>query len=644
MYSHLFELIRQEEVVIFLGAGFSLKAGYPSGKELSEKIYSSLKRGERKLIQQNLGLPELTEEFVQIKNGDRGILYDLLHKEFNAAPKNTDNQQLIQSIPHFNTIITTNYDHCIEDVFQEQCNVIISDSDCPSFSKNKINILKIHGDIKQVDSILISRSDYDRYFDGNRNPILWELVKTILATKNIVFIGYGYEDDNIESIIKRLNEHVGSKRKEMFLISPKFAQHKIHRLSRYRIEYINETGEKFLEKLIIDIRNNIKFDYEKQLVSLETFNKFCQNDQIQVSVTPKLGKNVIDGIKSLPGKTLESKFVFSVQGELAKRILEGDFDDIANDIPNIPCFGDSKMPSIKLTTSDFVDFKHTENNILFNNKETIAAFWIFQKPSKSGKLSIITPNGNIYPSLTYEIYPLKNGIINAKVYTPICVYNISLNIINGNDLNFTCDPTFHPTYADKLTAIHWTNLLLSLTSGGIHQFDLDGQKLEKDLPKNQSAITYFKHVLEYYDCVEKIELLTNEMFQRYESFTYDNFDSSKKILCYLSESPYIWIPSQGFVTRSVRVPHDSGIFDDFKKKKGPWVMCFSEKVSPPLTLNGCKFKDVYENILFKNCSLVNVEEMDDSFFKVDMRDEEKEIQVFYSKNRITQEGDKLTLL
>jgi hypothetical protein len=644
MYSHLFELIRKEEVVLFLGAGFSLKAGYPSGKELSEKIYNSLKRGERKLIQQNLGLPELTEEFVQIKNGDRGILYDLLHKEFNAAPKNTDNQQLIQSIPHFNTIITTNYDHCIEDVFQEECNVIISDSDCTLFSKDKVNLIKIHGDIKQADSILISKSDYVRYFDGNRNPILWDLVKSLLATKNIVFIGYGYEDDNIESIIKRLNEHVGSKRKEMFLISPKLSQHKIHRLSRYQIEYINETGEKFLEKLILDIRNNIKFDYEKQLVSLETFNKFCQNDQIQVSVTPKPGKNVIDGIKSLPGKTRDSKFVFSVKGELAKKILDGDFDDITNDISNIPFFGDSKMPSIKLTNGDFIDFKHTENNILFNNKETIAALWIFQTPSKSGKVSIITPNGNIYPSLTYEIYPYKNGIIKAKVYTPICVYNISMNVINEDVLNFTGTPEFHPTYTDKLTAIHWTNLLLSLSSGGFHQFYLDDRKFEKELPKNQSSITYFKNVLHYYDCVEKIENNSNEKFQRYESFTYENFDASQKIFCFLSESPYKWLTKDGFVIRSIRVPHDSGILDDFKRKKGPWVMCFSEKVSPTLNLNGREFREVYENILYKNCSLVNVEEMVDGSYKVDLRDEEEVIQVFYSKNRIIQDGDKLSLL
>lgn len=42
MFSRLFELIRKEDIVLFIGAGFSLKAGYPGGNRLAEIIYNDL--------------------------------------------------------------------------------------------------------------------------------------------------------------------------------------------------------------------------------------------------------------------------------------------------------------------------------------------------------------------------------------------------------------------------------------------------------------------------------------------------------------------------------------------------------------------------------------------------------------------------
>lgn len=62
MLENLFNLIRNEEVVLWAGAGMSLGAGYPSGQKLTEILYRSLSSTEKELINANLPLPDFAEE------------------------------------------------------------------------------------------------------------------------------------------------------------------------------------------------------------------------------------------------------------------------------------------------------------------------------------------------------------------------------------------------------------------------------------------------------------------------------------------------------------------------------------------------------------------------------------------------------
>ena len=78
MYDRLFNLVRREEVILFVGAGFSIKAGYPSGKELCQIIYNNLSESEKSKISKELSLPELTEEFVQLRGSSRNAIITLL--------------------------------------------------------------------------------------------------------------------------------------------------------------------------------------------------------------------------------------------------------------------------------------------------------------------------------------------------------------------------------------------------------------------------------------------------------------------------------------------------------------------------------------------------------------------------------------
>ena len=123
-FQHIIELIRKGDVILFVGAGFSIAAGAPSGKELCDTIYQALpdniQKGEH--IQTEYTLQNLSETY-ELHNG-REALIDLLQKSFIFTPKDISDQKQLVCIPQFKHIITTNYDSLIEDAYENNCNVV----------------------------------------------------------------------------------------------------------------------------------------------------------------------------------------------------------------------------------------------------------------------------------------------------------------------------------------------------------------------------------------------------------------------------------------------------------------------------------------------------------------------------------------
>lgn len=110
----VFELIRKEDVVLFVGAGMSMYAGYPSGAMLSKIFYDNLSKDLKSDIEFTEDLPKLTNDIYYLKGGNKNYLLQILKREFQKEPISTEIHQLLAKIPHFKTIITTNYDTLIE--------------------------------------------------------------------------------------------------------------------------------------------------------------------------------------------------------------------------------------------------------------------------------------------------------------------------------------------------------------------------------------------------------------------------------------------------------------------------------------------------------------------------------------------------
>jgi hypothetical protein len=302
---NLFKLIRKEEVIIWAGSGFSLYAGFPSGQSLGNILVENLSETEKSKINTNLSLPDLAEEFYRLKGSNRNTLIRILVEVFkNQPPRATNHHDCLSNIPHFKTIITTNYDTLIEDAFKNKGQVI-SSKHIPYLEKGKTQIFKVHGDLSEPDSIIVTKSDYNNFFKTNtESDVYWTVIKERLSTNSVLFLGYNLEDPNISIVFERITDVLGANRKEAFFVAPNLPEHKVNDLIRKGIHYINTTAEILIVEIFQNLKDNILTDIDNGKISADTFRDFLSN--IDLTSELKTEKNGFK-IKSLKGNSADVK-------------------------------------------------------------------------------------------------------------------------------------------------------------------------------------------------------------------------------------------------------------------------------------------------------------------------------------------------
>ena len=120
----LIKYIRKEDVAVFIGSGFSFKAGAPHVCDIIEAI---LNEGGESFASENRdkNLRDVSESFVEYCDS-RNDLVTLLSKLFDFEVKDTSNQDLLRKIPHIKTIFTTNYDTLIENAYPQAERIVIT--------------------------------------------------------------------------------------------------------------------------------------------------------------------------------------------------------------------------------------------------------------------------------------------------------------------------------------------------------------------------------------------------------------------------------------------------------------------------------------------------------------------------------------
>ncbi|MGJ7132980.1 SIR2 family protein [Morganella morganii] len=110
-------------------------------------------------------------------------------------------ESLQEICPH--SIITTNYDNVINEIFPEYQDIIGQEVLKTSYDSIG-EIFKIHGSCEKPSSLVFDREDYDNFV--KKKKYLSAKLLTFFAEHPLLFIGYSAEDDNIKSIISDIDE------------------------------------------------------------------------------------------------------------------------------------------------------------------------------------------------------------------------------------------------------------------------------------------------------------------------------------------------------------------------------------------------------------------------------------------------------
>ena len=495
----LFQSISKGEVVLWAGAGLSLYAGLASGARLREILYEDLTPLEKEEVRKNSDLSHLTDEICKLK-GNRNYIIKVLTSTFTKDFSSTETHKIISKIPHFRNIITTNYDRLFENVYGNKLNLIFSDSHTPYIDDKKVNLFKIHGDLSDPDSIIITKSDYNRFFENDTEQnTIWNIIKGIVATKSILFIGYNLEDSNVEVIFNKIKNKTGKNGKECYFVAPNIPPIKSVNLEKANIHPISLTGEKFFKELIEYLKKNIKKDFENKNISSDVYSEFIGNFDLksEIEVDSSIGKNIVKNLTGIEGKDTKIEMTFSVSKF---------FDEINNKVNDLISIGDISE-EMTIDKEMLSSFNLDINGISYRNIDDIKSIKFALLPCFDKKIDVVFENGKEINDINLKVIPLN--IIGRKAKVIAQFYGNKLEIVFYPSTNREIETILSYTISKEISNISkqilFFELIKHLSMRQLFSIYVDGKRAFEGRfgkeasflsPKNEFYLAYFKKLKE----------------------------------------------------------------------------------------------------------------------------------------------------
>jgi hypothetical protein len=488
--NELYNLIRTEECCLWIGAGFSLSAGYPSAVQLQALLFQDLNEEEKRDIPTSSSLADFCLDFETIKGRERLVL--LLQEIFGALPIKNDDHILLAKVAHFKSIITTNYDHLIEDAYPFSEKVLIKgDTDVSDLTTNKVKIYKIHGDIEDGTSMVITKQDYSEQYNRNFKDPFWASIIHEISSKHVIFLGYGYEDENIWADFDHIHRKLIGKQKKRFMVGPSFTYIKRRRLENLKITPIAMTGHDFLSGLIPVLKKYLAADLRNKIVSPDIAIQFARNFDVDLKLSSTLAGIDVLGIAKATGIT-EHTVTLQINDPSA--------------IENFQKFGESYDQLVLNINQEHLNkFSMTSAGFEIIDLDFLQNFSVMHIPSSQGICCIEFVN--IDKEIAGVNYKLYNNI-QGKLLLDIKYFDFELIIkaqINTNNIEINLQVTEPENGARVSTCIQFYEAFCLFVDGEkilIHKDE--NEPIEFHLTENRNQPTFSDRLMNFL-LLQKIE-------------------------------------------------------------------------------------------------------------------------------------------
>ncbi len=195
------QAIRKGNAGIFAGAGLSRASGYVDWKNflkpLAEELSLDIEK-ERDYLS--------IAQYYRNEFGSRGNINQEILNAFNKEADGNENIEIVTRLP-IATYWTTNYDKLLEDGLRNNnrlADVKIETDQLPNALPDRDAVVyKMHGDAARPANAVLTKDDYVLY-EKNR-PLFRTILKGDLISKTFLFIGFSFEDPNLDYILDRIH-------------------------------------------------------------------------------------------------------------------------------------------------------------------------------------------------------------------------------------------------------------------------------------------------------------------------------------------------------------------------------------------------------------------------------------------------------
>jgi hypothetical protein len=215
---HLLEAICNEDVVLFAGAGISTENRQHCQSTFYEEVQAELGFREPEPF------PELMDRYCSQPDGRIKLLKKIKNRidYFSSFPRfyypMTRFHRALGPLHMLKDVVTTNWD----DFFERECDIdaFTYDSDLVFWDASNRRLMKIHGSISNFGSIVATTADYRRSYNRLNKGPLGAHLKSLLARKTVVYVGYSLSDENYLRLLKNIARMMGTSIKHSYFVAP----------------------------------------------------------------------------------------------------------------------------------------------------------------------------------------------------------------------------------------------------------------------------------------------------------------------------------------------------------------------------------------------------------------------------------------
>lgn len=623
-FKPLIDCIRRETVVLFLGSGFSRKAGAPMAKDITEVLFNGLPLDIQEDYQSNKALDIISEKFED--EFGREALISKLEEIFKFIPTDTSDQKFLTKVPHIHHIVTTNYDSLIEDAYgSDGCYVIRNTDDCSNIPSDKTAIYKIHGDFIAKDNIVLTKQDYAKYFTINRESLFWAHIKSLLLTHDIAFIGYSLEDMNIFSLIEEIRKCAPDSSRKIFLIAPGLKHYKINQLAKTNIIYYDAMAENLFLSLFETLDKKIKSDYQKKRVSSETFSRYCYQHCLQPIIQQSMDGNKV--IKFNANGTADVKINLSGIDEHIAEALKNQDSSLYNSfLPN------THIPALLLNTNMITEMNLSINGITVGDREDFKQVWVSPE-TRTVQTTIRIKTQKFKEKAVFQTYKANKEQICSLLETELYTLKFIFTIVPGQT-NCTCNVTFKESIRNINDAIKWMGLIIALWNS--EEVIIKGyEKFPLKFPQcNQKELRWFRNIQKYLRNLIEIENIYEVEFDSVNEFSLEAFSISELLVNAYYERPFL----ENVASKEFTLNITDGLNKNFDmvKNVGQTVSCaVSERPLCKISLNGKDFPLKQKHIIIPACTVIEIIKNENIIHQIRMKITSNYLKVIYSDKDIS---------